>query len=74
MPATDAIQRAFPRHNSAGQLGLGDNRTRGLQPSDMGDALPFVDVGYGFTVSAIAAGARHTCAILQPGGGVKCWG
>ncbi|EFJ48183.1 hypothetical protein VOLCADRAFT_91297 [Volvox carteri f. nagariensis] len=60
--------------NTAGQLGLGDNRTRGLQPTDMGAALPFVDLGPGLYATAIAAGLDYTCALLQPGGRVKCWG
>ncbi|EFJ48184.1 hypothetical protein VOLCADRAFT_91298 [Volvox carteri f. nagariensis] len=60
--------------NTAGQLGLGDNRTRGLQPTDMGAALPFVDLGPGLYATAIVAGSRHTCVLLQPGGRVKCWG
>ncbi|EFJ48225.1 hypothetical protein VOLCADRAFT_91374 [Volvox carteri f. nagariensis] len=61
-------------NNTAGQLGLGDNRTRGLRPTDMGAALPFVDLGPGLNATAIAAGSRHTCVLLQPGGRVKCWG
>ncbi|EFJ48226.1 hypothetical protein VOLCADRAFT_91376 [Volvox carteri f. nagariensis] len=60
--------------NTAGQLGLGDNRTRGLRPTDMGAALPFVDLGPGLNATAIVAGSRHTCVLLQPGGRVKCWG
>ncbi|EFJ46449.1 hypothetical protein VOLCADRAFT_93271 [Volvox carteri f. nagariensis] len=99
--------------NTAGQLGLGDNRTRGLRPTDMGAALPFVDLGLGLNAThnrhgqlglgdriprgmvagqmgarlrpvdfgpvvripvAITAGAGHTCVVLQPGGGVRCWG
>jgi hypothetical protein len=28
-----------------GALGLGDTRDRGVAPGEMGDALPFVDVG-----------------------------
>jgi alpha-tubulin suppressor-like RCC1 family protein len=31
--------------NDAGQLGLGDREVRGLDPDDMGDALPFLDLG-----------------------------
>jgi hypothetical protein len=56
-----------------GELGLGDKRSHGASPSDMGDALPFVDLGAGRTAVALAAGKYHTCAILDDGG-VKCWG
>jgi hypothetical protein len=31
--------------NDAGQLGYGDRIIRGMDPDDMGDALPFVDLG-----------------------------
>lgn len=71
----DTVSRYIvTRHNAAGQLGLGDNATRGLRPSDMGAALPFVDLGPGLMATALAAGSRHTCVLLQPRGRVKCWG
>lgn len=57
-----------------GQLGLGDNVTRGLSPTDMGDALQFVDLGPELSATAIVAGSTHTCVLLQPGNRVKCWG
>jgi hypothetical protein len=59
--------------NKGGQLGYGDSRTRGASPSDMGDALPTVDLGTGRTAVAIAAGQDGTCAILDDGS-LKCWG
>jgi hypothetical protein len=59
--------------NDFGQLGLGDTVRRGSLPSEMGDALPKVDLGTGRTATAIAAGESHTCAILDDGS-VKCWG
>jgi hypothetical protein len=59
--------------NGFGELGYGDQRTRGRSPSDMGDALPTVDLGTGRTALAIAAGRYTTCAILDDGS-LRCWG
>lgn len=59
--------------NDLGQLGLGDTADRGDAPGEMGDALPFVDLGVGRTARAIAAGEGRTCAVLD-NGRVKCWG
>ena len=59
--------------NSYGVLGTGDTRARGAAASEMGNALPFVDLGTGRTALAVAAGRNHTCAILDDGS-VKCWG
>ncbi|MGH7752526.1 MAG: hypothetical protein ACREN5_06895, partial [Gemmatimonadales bacterium] len=59
--------------NMNGQLGLGDTLNRGDQPNEMGDNLPAVDLGAGKTAVDIAAGVRHTCALLGDGS-VKCWG
>jgi alpha-tubulin suppressor-like RCC1 family protein len=60
-------------NNQYGQLGVGDTRDRGRAAGDMGDALPYVDLGAGRTVRAISAGEWITCAILDTGG-LKCWG
>jgi prepilin-type processing-associated H-X9-DG protein len=59
--------------NRNGELGLGDGFRRGSIPAEMGNALPFVDLGTGRTATAIAAGGETTCAILDDGS-VKCWG
>jgi alpha-tubulin suppressor-like RCC1 family protein len=59
--------------NHAGSLGLGDPNPRGSSPGQMGDALPFVDLGPGRTARAISAGVAHTCAILDTAE-LKCWG
>jgi hypothetical protein len=56
-----------------GQLGYGDMRYRGQAPTEMGDALPFVDLGTGRTALSIAAGRYATCAILDDSS-LKCWG
>lgn len=56
-----------------GQLGYGDTNDRGDEAGEMGDALPYVDLGTGRTAVAISAGDTHTCALLD-NGAVKCWG
>lgn len=59
--------------NSTGQLGLGDKVPRGLGPGQMGDALPFVDLGTGARAVRLAASDAHTCALMESGQ-LKCWG
>lgn len=54
-------------------LGLPDGEARGDQAGEMGDALPFVDLGTGRTASMVAADTDLTCAVLDNGKG-KCWG
>ena len=57
--------------NNYGQLGYGDTTNRGS--ADLGSALETVNLGYGKTATAIAAGGYFTCAILNDGT-LKCWG
>jgi alpha-tubulin suppressor-like RCC1 family protein len=59
-------------NNVAGQLGAGDNTTRGGQSDTMGDALPAVNLG-GELALALSAGNSHSCALLNHSV-VKCWG
>ena len=68
--------------NDTGQLGLGDSGNRGDNAGEMGDNLPRVDLGdnlphFDFigvrTAQVLAAGAFHTCAVLDDSS-VKCWG
>jgi len=59
--------------NGSGQLGLGDVINRGTLSDQMGDNLPYVDLGAGHTAKLIRAGAYHTCALLDDDS-VKCWG
>lgn len=61
--------------NTAGQLGLGDNETRGgiNDVFEMGNNLPVVDLGTGVTVQNIGLAGSHACAVTL-GGLVKCWG
>ncbi|QSQ17869.1 Ig-like domain-containing protein [Myxococcus landrumensis] len=59
--------------NSVGQLGLGDMSNRGDAPDEMGDSLPWIDLGTGRTAKSVVSGSEHVCAILD-NGEVKCWG
>jgi alpha-tubulin suppressor-like RCC1 family protein len=59
--------------NEYGQLGLGDQMSRGQDAATMGDALPEVSLGTGVSALSIAAGDAFTCARLS-NGSVKCWG
>ena len=59
--------------NNVGQLGLGDTRNRGDDANEMGDALPFVDLGTGELVVKVLASGDRTCALLGSGK-LKCWG
>lgn len=59
--------------NASGQLGLGDDEDRGDEPDEMGDALPYVDLGTDRTVRALRCLHRETCVLLDDGA-VKCWG
>jgi hypothetical protein len=60
----------------------GGGGERGAGRSEMGAALPAVDLGVGARALQIAAGRFHTCALVLPAGGaaasrkgaVKCWG
>lgn len=62
---------------AGGVLGLGDGTFRGFDPSQMGDNLPFVDLGPVRTATQIAAAntflSGHSCVILD-NGQLKCWG
>ncbi len=59
--------------NFFGQLGLGDTEYRGNEPNEMGNQLPFVELGTGRTVSVLSLGANHVCALLD-NHTIKCWG
>jgi len=60
-------------HNAAGQLGVGDIEARGDERGEMGEALPFVNLGTGRRPTAIGAGGAHTCVLFDDAA-VKCWG
>ena len=59
--------------NSFGQLGLGDSENRGDSPGEMGDSLPFVDLGENVSAVQLALGRFHTCVLLD-NFEVKCFG
>lgn len=68
--------------NTAGELGYEDNVTRGDDPDEMGDNLPYVNLGTNAEIVDIAAatgnyfesgGVHHSCALFSTGQ-VKCWG
>lgn len=54
-------------------LGLGDPKTRGDDPNEMGDALPYVNLGDGRTPLWIRGGSDVMCALLD-NQQLKCWG
>jgi len=58
--------------NGRGQLGIDSVHTKGNVSGDMA-ALSSINLGTGRTATAIAAGERHTCALLD-NASVKCWG
>lgn len=59
--------------NSSAQLGYGDIENRGDDADEMGNNLPFVDLGSQRTVKKVFAYYAHTCAILD-NDALKCWG
>lgn len=62
-------------NDSFGKLGLGGSTEspRGGAAAQMGDALPYVNLGAGRSARTIAAGSDVTCGVLD-NGAVKCWG
>jgi alpha-tubulin suppressor-like RCC1 family protein len=58
-----------------GQLGLLSTFNRGDNSNEMGDFLPFVNLGSGVTIGAIFASGAYTCATVSSTAAlVKCWG
>jgi len=54
-------------------LPIPDANNRGDDPGEMGDTLPFVDLGTGVKVASVTASAFDTCIVSQDGQ-LKCWG
>lgn len=59
--------------NGVGQLGLGENQTRGGTPAGMGMNLPAVDLGLPAKHLSTGSSSTHSCAILI-NNEIKCWG
>jgi len=55
------------------QLGYGDDLNRGDDKNEMGNSLPFIDLGSESKVKQIVFGAFHTCALLI-NDALKCFG
>ena len=53
--------------NPNGQCGGDDIETYGDDEDEMGDNLPFVDLGTGRTAVSLSAGEAHVCALLDNG-------
>lgn len=49
--------------NTQGNLGIGDVHDRGNDDNELGDFLPFTDLGR--DAHRLSGGADHTCAILD---------
>ncbi len=64
-------------YNSEGRMGYDFENEWGAfwgwHPRDMGDNLPYVDLGTDVSIVSIATGDSHTCAIILPDD-LKCWG
>ncbi|HEY0714916.1 MAG TPA: RCC1 domain-containing protein [Polyangia bacterium] len=55
------------------QLGLGTDVSHGSAPGQMGDKLPYLDLGAGRTAKLLAMGSGEACAVLDDDS-LFCWG
>ncbi len=51
----------------------GTGNAVGDEPGELGDSLPFVDLGSGLSVRSVVTGGLHACSLFDDGR-VKCWG
>jgi alpha-tubulin suppressor-like RCC1 family protein len=58
---------------NGGRLGYGDAMNRGDKINQMGDFLPYVDLGTNYVAISVTCGSSRSCAILSDGA-LKCWG
>jgi len=58
---------------SNGLLGTGDNQTRGDDPNEMGDYLPYAIDSSEYVIN-VQAGGQHTCVQIGSNLLLKCWG
>lgn len=56
--------------NNTGNLVLGDEKTRGNMPGQMGDALPYFPTSK--KILNLSASSNTTCALFEDG--ARCWG
>ena len=63
--STKCDLKCFGR-NDAGQLGYGDTNNRGDEPDEMGDDLPFVDLGADFVVEDMFLSFSMACMYDSP--------
>jgi hypothetical protein len=55
-----------------GETGYNSTRTRGSEPGEMDEWLPFVELGGLAKQLACGHGSPNTCALMVDGS-VKCW-
>ena len=67
LPSLLRFGSAHPHPDVIGDPKIGDAL------NDMGDNLPFVDLGVGRTAVKVVAGLDHTCARLDDDT-MRCWG
>ena len=60
-------------NNTAGQLGIGNSESMGDEVDEMGDQLPYLNLGTDLIPESAALGMAHTC-ILFTNNSVKCFG
>lgn len=66
--------KCFGQDAGRGILGLEATRSYGNADGDMGNGLPFLELGTGVTASEISCSETHTCIITRDTNEVKCWG
>ena len=60
-------------NNNYGKLGQGTILGIGVNPGELGEALPAIDLGTNESIVLFTAGYDHNCVVFA-GGSMKCWG